>query len=130
MNCPRCKVENEPGVKFCKNCGANLSPALSTENNRDARDLYWIAIYFGFLTFIGVFYVVFGAVVKSWRHQDNDLTGEQKDIQRIVWSITNTLDFTLLLLLLVFMKHRVVKRMVIIYFFARIAVAVATYYKI
>ena len=32
MNCLRCNTENEEGVKFCKNCGMDMTYTPSKEN--------------------------------------------------------------------------------------------------
>ena len=37
MNCPKCGIEVEEGIKFCANCGANLSVEQVNKNHAEPK---------------------------------------------------------------------------------------------
>ena len=57
MNCLRCNTENEEGVKFCKNCGMDMTYTPSNENSNSTSSDKLLITYLciAFFVFISTF---------------------------------------------------------------------------
>jgi hypothetical protein len=57
MNCLRCNTENEEGVKFCKNCGMDMTYTPSNENSNSTLSDKLLITYLciAFFVFISTF---------------------------------------------------------------------------
>lgn len=83
MNCLRCNTENEEGVKFCKNCGMNMTYTPSKENtNSKLSDTFLIV-------FISIAFVCAIAQFAIQKLVDNWYESPAKYIQFSLWLLQN-----------------------------------------
>ena len=89
MNCLRCNTENEEGVKFCKNCGMDMTYTPSKENtNSKLSDTFLIV-------FISIAFVCAIALFALQKLVDNWYESPTKYIPSSLWLLQN-LSFILI----------------------------------
>lgn len=89
MNCLRCNIENEEGVKFCKNCGMDMAyiPSKENKNSKSSDTFLIICIAIAFVSAIAQF-----TIQKLF---DNLLESPIKYVQASFWLLQN-LSFILI----------------------------------
>lgn len=83
MNCYRCNIENEEGVKFCKNCGMDMTHTPSKKNsNSKLSDTFLIV-------FISIAFVCAIAQFTIQKLVDNWYESPTRYIQSSLWLLQN-----------------------------------------
>jgi hypothetical protein len=89
MNCLRCNTENEEGVKFCKNCGMDMTYTPSKENtNSKLSDTFLIV-------FVSIVFIASIAEFVILEFVDNWYQSPTKYIRGCFWILQN-LSFILI----------------------------------
>ncbi len=89
MNCLRCNTENEEGVKFCKNCGMDMTFTPSKENTNSKLSDTFLIVFISIAVVCAIAQFAIQKLVDNWYESPT------KYFQGSLWLLQN-LSFILI----------------------------------
>jgi hypothetical protein len=115
MNCSRCNTPNEAGVKFCRNCGKDLS-VITNQSSNPKTSINVLTAFVGFTVFYTLYYVVIVKYILEpiIKRNTGDFTSMSMVYDISHW-VLSTMEFLFILALALIVKQKTAKTLLIIF---------------
>jgi hypothetical protein len=122
MNCLRCNTENEEGVKFCKNCGMDMTYTPLKENTNSNQTVNQLLLLMGIEYFIfSGWFILQKAIVPIFFKKDDIVDWDKvSPIYKYFGWTTDILSVIVLLIFAIIIKNKNARIFLIIFLVLRI----------